>query len=90
MRRESSQQPRNRATASNRVPVDPRHPRARKQRPHFRLDVGGRGRQRLDLQLVERDLLLEPAVLELARMRRFARRGGPVVGLRQLEPQPLE
>ena len=49
-----------------------------------------RGAERLHLLLVERHLLLQPADRQLARVRRFARRRRPRVGLGQLETQPLE
>ena len=57
---------------------------------HFILDVRRGGAERLDLLLVERDLLLQPADLELAGVRRFTRRGRPAVSLGQLQPQPFQ
>ncbi|HUR81390.1 MAG TPA: hypothetical protein VM733_11525, partial [Thermoanaerobaculia bacterium] len=59
------------------------------ERANFRFDVGGRGTERLDLLLVERDLLLEPADLELARVRRLAGGRRAAVRLHEFEPQPL-
>ncbi len=59
-----------------------------------RLDLGcdgaGGGGQRFDLLLVEGDLLLQAAVLELAGVRRLARGGGLAVGLGQFEAETLE
>jgi phage repressor protein C with HTH and peptisase S24 domain len=46
--------------------------------------------ERLDLFAVERDLLLLTRDGQLARVRRFARRGGGRLRLDQLDPQASE
>ena len=60
------------------------------ERAHFRLDLGRRSRQLLDLLAVERHLLLETADLHLTRVSGLARRGGLAVRLHELEAQPFE
>ena len=68
----------------------PRRLLPRIERADFGLDLGGCCRQLLDLLTIERDLLLQPADLHLARVRRFARCRRLAVRLRQLEAQSLE
>src|SRR5579872_1808901 len=62
----------------------------RVERVNLRFERGRRRGERLDLLLVERDLLLQPADRQFARMRGFARRGRPRVGLGQLEAKRFE
>ncbi len=57
---------------------------------HFILDVRRGGPKRLDLLLVECDLLVQLADLELAGVGRFTRRGRPRVSLGQLQPEPFQ